>query len=81
MRVIAVLALASAVFRRVRCRATGSAARGVEAFVDLGVDQLRVGEQGGDVVPGHGVEVVGADRFVAADASALVAVVAEPRHR
>ena len=43
--------------------------------VDLGADQGRVGEQAGDVVPDDGVEVVGADRLVAADPAALVAVV------
>src|SRR2546423_602453 len=35
----------------------------------------RVGEQGGDVVPHDGVEVVGADRLVAANPAAFVAVV------
>jgi hypothetical protein len=50
-------------------------ARVVESFVDLGADQGRVGEQGGDVIPHELVEVVGADRFVGADPTAFVAVV------
>src|SRR6266566_5067084 len=33
-------------------------AGGIEPFADLGADQGRVGEQGGDVVPHDGVEVV-----------------------
>ena len=49
--------------------------------VDLGPDQLRAGEQAGDVVPHDLVEVVGADRLVVADAAVFVAVVVEPRHR
>ncbi|MFE7244565.1 hypothetical protein, partial [Streptomyces sp. NPDC057580] len=32
-----------------------------EALVDLGPDQVRVGDHGNDVVPDDGVEVVGAD--------------------
>jgi hypothetical protein len=47
----------------------------VEPFADLGADQRWVGEQGGDVVPYDGVEVVGADRLVAADPAVFVAVV------
>jgi hypothetical protein len=47
----------------------------LEAPVDLGADDGRVGEQGTDVVPDDLVEVVGADRFVGADPSAFVAVV------
>ena len=47
----------------------------VEAPVDLGADQGRVGQQGGDVVPDDLVEVVGADRLVRADPAVLVAVV------
>src|SRR6266581_1973443 len=47
----------------------------LESLADLGADQGRVGEQAGDVVPDDGVEVVGADRLVAADPPALVAVV------
>ena len=43
----------------------------LEPFADLGADQRRVGEQGGDVVPDDGVEVVGADRFAVADLAAL----------
>src|ERR1039458_2114876 len=50
-------------------------AGGVQPLADLGADQGRVGEQGGDVVPHDGVEVVGADRLVAADPAAFVAVV------
>src|SRR6516162_4980257 len=50
-------------------------AGGLEPLVDLGADQRRVGEQAGDVVPDDGVEVVGADRLVAADPAALVPVV------
>src|SRR4029077_11439281 len=50
-------------------------AGGIEPLADLGADQGRVGEQGGDVVPYDGVEVVGADRLVAADPAAFVAVV------
>jgi hypothetical protein len=50
-------------------------AGGIEPFADLSADQGRVGEQGGDVVPHDGVEVVGADRLVAADPAAFVAVV------
>src|SRR6266508_3036002 len=50
-------------------------AGGVEAFVDLGADQVRVGEQAGDVRPDGMVEVVGADWLVAADPAAFVAVV------
>ncbi len=46
-----------------------------EALVDLGSDQLRVGDQGDDVVPDEGVEVVGADGLVGADPAAFVAVV------
>src|SRR5271165_5634464 len=46
-----------------------------EPAVDLGADQGGVGEQAGDVVPHDGVEVVGADRLVAAHPAALVAVV------
>src|SRR4051812_44964090 len=52
-----------------------AAAGGVEAFVDLGADQLGIGEQGGDVVPDHGVEVVGADGLVGGDPAGVVAVV------
>src|SRR5712691_10437474 len=47
----------------------------LEPLADLGADQVRAGEQAGDVVPDHGVEVVGADRLVMADPAALVAVV------
>src|SRR6266702_3621065 len=47
-------------------------AGGVQALADLGADQRRVGEQGGDVVPYDGVEVVGADRLAAADPAAFV---------
>jgi hypothetical protein len=47
----------------------------VETFVDLRLDQVRVREQSGDVRPDDLVEVVGADRLVGADPSALVAVV------
>jgi hypothetical protein len=43
--------------------------------VDLGPDQLRAGEQAGDVVPDDLVEVVGADGLVVADAAVFVAVV------
>ena len=60
------------------CRCAGDGvggAGGVEALVDLGADQLRVGEQPGDVVPDDRVEVVGADGLVGADPAALVAVV------
>jgi lipopolysaccharide exporter len=39
----------------------------LQPLADLGADQRGVGEQVRDVVPGDGVEVVGADRFVAAD--------------
>ena len=76
MRVTAVVALASAVSSRLRWLVTGSAGAGVlEALADLGADQRGVGEQGGDVVPDDGVEVVGADRLVPADPPAVVAVV------
>src|SRR3954464_13338474 len=47
----------------------------LEALVDLGVDQPRLGQQRGDVVPDHGVEVVGADGLVGADPAGFVAVV------
>ena len=47
----------------------------LEPLADLGADQGRVGEQGGDVIPHDLVEVVGADRLVAADPAAFVAVV------
>src|SRR6266540_2622902 len=50
-------------------------AGGVEAFVDLGADQVRVGEQAGDVLPDDMVEVVGADWLVGTDPAAFVAVV------
>ena len=50
-------------------------AGGFQALADLGADQRRVGEQPGDVVPDHLVEVVSAHRLVAADPAALVAVV------
>ena len=50
-------------------------AGGVEPLVDLGVDQGGVGQQRGDVVPDHGVEVVGADGLVGADPAGFVAVV------
>src|SRR6266566_3568903 len=50
-------------------------AGGFQALADLGPDQGRAGEQGGDVVPDDGVEVVGADRLVATDPPALVPVV------
>src|SRR6516164_3643736 len=50
-------------------------AGGLEPLADLGADQGRVGEQAGDVVPDDGVEVVGADRLVAADPAVLEAVV------
>ena len=50
-------------------------AGGIEPLADLGADQGRVGEQVRDVVPDDGVEVVGADRLVAADPAAFVAVV------
>jgi len=46
-----------------------------QPVVDLGADQLRVGEQCGDVAPDDGVEVVGADRLIGADPAARVAVV------
>src|SRR3954447_16871926 len=41
-------------------------AGGVESFVDLGPDELWVGQQLGDVVPHDRVEVVGADRLFGA---------------
>ena len=47
----------------------------LEALADLGPDERGIGEQVSDVVPDDGVEVVGADRLVAADPPALVAVV------
>src|SRR4051794_33105264 len=47
----------------------------VEALVDLGADQGRVGQQRGDLLPDDGVEVVGAHRLVGADAAVFVAVV------
>src|SRR4029453_16951537 len=47
----------------------------LETLVDLGVDQRGVGQQPGDVVPDHGVEVVGTDGLVGADPAGLVAVV------
>jgi retron-type reverse transcriptase len=50
-------------------------ARPVQSFADLGADEGRVGEQGGDVVPDDLVGVVGADGLVLADPAALVAVV------
>ncbi len=56
-------------------------AGGIQALADLGADQRRVGEQAGDVVPHDIVEVVGADRLVAADPAAFVAVVVAARHR
>ena len=62
------------------CNRIGGARR-VEAPVDLGVDQLRVGQQPGDVIPHYGVEMIGAHRLIAADPPALVALVSEPRHR
>jgi hypothetical protein len=37
----------------------------VEAFVDLGADEVRVGEQAGDVVPDDLIETVGADGLLA----------------
>jgi hypothetical protein len=42
-----------------------SGAGALETLVDLGVDQRGVGQQRGDVVPDHGVEVVGADGLLA----------------
>ena len=50
-------------------------ARPLQPLVDLGADEGGVGEQAGDVVPDDRIDVVGADRLVAADAAALVAVV------
>jgi hypothetical protein len=47
----------------------------IESSIDLGTDQARIGEQAGDVVPDQSIEVVGADRFVLADAPVFVAVV------
>src|SRR6266704_3568940 len=52
----------------------GGAGR-VQPLADLGPDEGGVGEQAGDVVPHDGVEVVGADRLVAADPPAVVPVV------
>ena len=46
-----------------------------DSLVDLRADQGRVGEQAGDVIPDHGVEVIGADRLVVADPAAGVPVV------
>src|ERR1022692_2576050 len=46
-------------------------AGGLQPLGDLGADQRRVGEQVRDVVPDDGVEVVGADWLVAADAAAF----------
>jgi hypothetical protein len=46
-----------------------------QPLVDLGPDQVWVGEQAGDVVPDDSVEQVGTNRLVGADAPALVAVV------
>src|SRR5215470_6932304 len=46
-----------------------------QALIDFGADQGGVGEHAGDVVPDHLVEVVGADRLVAANPAAFVAVV------
>ncbi|MEU9244428.1 hypothetical protein [Streptomyces sp. NPDC048385] len=46
-----------------------------QPVVDLGPDQVRVGDHADDVVPDDGVEVVGADGLVGADPAALVAVV------
>jgi hypothetical protein len=43
--------------------------------VDLAADERGVGEQSSDVIPDDLVEVVGADRLVAADPAAFVAVV------
>lgn len=49
----------------------GIAGTGVlEPLVDLGADQLWVGEQAGDVVPDDRVEVVGPDRLAVSDARA-----------
>src|SRR4029077_15266593 len=56
-------------------------AGGVESFVDLGADELWVGQQPGDVVPHDLVEVVGSDRLVATDAPVLVAVVVRAQAR
>src|SRR5207237_851247 len=50
-------------------------AGGVQPLVDLRLDQLRVGEQPGDVVPDDLVEVVRAHGLVGADPAAFVAVV------
>jgi len=50
-------------------------AGGVESLVDLGADEPWVGQQPGEVIPHHLVEVVGADGFVGAHPAALVAVV------
>lgn len=47
----------------------------LQPFVDLGPDQVRVGDHADDVVPDDGVEVVGADGLVGADPATLVAVV------
>ena len=44
------------VFSLLRNRISG--ARRVEAPVDLGADQLRVGQQPGDVIPHYGVEMI-----------------------
>ena len=45
-------------------------AGGVESLVDLGADELWVGQQPGEVIPHDLVEVVGADGFVGAHAAA-----------
>ncbi len=76
MRVIEVVVLARASSSRLRWRVTGSAVRAASSRLPISA-RIRcwVGEQGGDVVPDDGVEVVGADRLVAADPAALVAVV------
>src|SRR4029077_14576488 len=58
----------------ISARVSGAAGR-LEPLADLGADQRRVGEQGGDVVPYDGVQVVGADRFAVADLAVLEPVV------
>src|SRR6267154_6608274 len=50
-------------------------AGGFQPLADLGADQGRVGEQGGDVVPYDGVGVVGADWLAGADPPVFVPVV------
>ena len=72
-----VAALASASSSCLRCRVTGSEVRAcVEPAWSISA-RIRAGSasRAGDVVPDDGVEVVGADRLVAADPAAFVAVV------